>query len=401
LAAKYSARYLLDTIKRINKISDLHLLLESILHEARTFVGADAGTLYLRQGDRLYFNYIENDTLFPEGEAPDKYVYSENSIPVDKGSLAGYCAATGEPLIIDDVYDIHSNVSYSFNPAYDKKTSYKTTSILVVPLERSDHEIVGVLQLINKMDEKGHVVPFSTDDRVFISYFAQHAAEATEKADLARQTIMRMVEMAEIRDPHESMQHARRVGDYSLELYDSWAKRHGVPLNQRMVKKDMFRTAAILHDVGKAALTDRILQKRGEFNEQEKLEMYKHTIYGARLFRNKESGWDRIAFEVTLNHHERWDGSGYPGHIKDIYAPVNAFGRGKRGKEIPLSARIVALADVYDALISKREYKDAWDTKAAQVYIRKHAGSLFDPEMVDCFLDIGSTLEAIREKYAA
>ncbi|MFP4065865.1 MAG: GAF and HD-GYP domain-containing protein [Spirochaetaceae bacterium] len=398
---RYSARHLLDTIKRIHKISDLHLLLETVLHEARLFVRADAGTLYLRQNDRLYFNYIENDTLFPEGRAPDKHVYSENSIPVDKGSLAGYCAATGEPLLIDDVYDIRSDVSYSFNPSYDRKTSYKTQSILVVPLERSDRETVGVLQLINKKGDNGRVVPFSTDDRVFISYFAQHAAEATEKADLARQMIMRMVEMAEIRDPHESMQHARRVGDYSLELYDAWARRHGVPLNQRMLKKDMFRTAAVLHDVGKAALTDRILQKKGELNHEERIEMYKHTVYGARLFRNKESGWDRIAFEVALNHHERWDGSGYPGYINDIYAPVREFGRGKRGREIPLSARIVAVADVYDALISEREYKEAWDQKAAQMYIRKNAGRLFDPEIVECFLELGDVLDAIKGKHAA
>lgn len=401
MPSKYSARYLLDTIKRINKISDLHLLLESILHEARHFVGADAGTLYLRHGDRLYFSYIENETLFPQGEAPDRYVYSENSVPVDKSSLAGYVATTGEPLMIDDAYDIPPSVSYAFNPAYDKKTSYKTTSILVVPLERSDQQVVGVLQLINKKTEDGAVVPFSTDDRVFISYFAQHAAEATEKADLSRQMIMRMVELAEVRDPHESMVHARRVGDYSLELYNEWARRHGVPLSQRMVKKDMFRTAAILHDLGKAALTDAVLQKNGEFNHEEKLQMYAHTIYGARLFQNKDSAWDRIAFEVTLNHHERWDGSGYPGRIDDINAPVTGFGRGKRGKEIPLSARIVAIADVYDALISKRAYKEPWDRKAAQIYVRKHAGTLFDPELVECFLEIGEVFDAIIDKHAA
>ena len=151
------------------------------------------------------------------------------------------------------MYDIPSRVSYAFNPAYDKKTSYKTTSILVVPLERSDKQIVGVLQLINKKNDQGRVLPFSGDDRVFISYFAQHAAEATERADLARQQVMRMVELAEVRDPHESMQHARRVGDYSLELYDQWAKRHGVlpikkpratPARRRHTGPVFFQTAS-------------------------------------------------------------------------------------------------------------------------------------------------------------
>ena len=399
---KRTARELLDAIRRITEVTDINILLERVLREARLFAGADAGTLYLRQGEELYFSYIENDTLFPEGStsnAKDKYVYSNNSVPIDRQSLAGYVASTGEPLMIDDVYDIQSSVSYSFNPYYDKVTNYKTTSILVVPLVLGESKVVGVLQLINKQDATGRVVSFTADDRVFITYFAQHAANAIQRADLSRQMIMRMVEMAEIRDPHESMQHARRVGDYSLELYDRWAQAHGVPLNERIFKKDIFRTAAILHDVGKVALADRLLHKKDEFTQEDKVEMYRHTIYGARLFRNKGSIWDRIAYEVVLNHHERWNGSGYPGHVKDLYHNV-AFGKGKQGKEIPLSARIVVIADVFDALISERSYKEAWNVETALTFIRKQSGKLFDPELVQHFLAIQDVLQAIIEKHA-
>lgn len=399
---KRTARELLDAIRRITEVTDINILLERVLREARLFAGADAGTLYLRQGEELYFSYIENDTLFPEGStsnAKDKYVYSNNSVPIDRQSLAGYVASTGDPLMIDDVYDIQSSVSYSFNPYYDKVTNYKTTSILVVPLVLGESKVVGVLQLINKKDTTGRVVSFTADDRVFITYFAQHAANAIQRADLSRQMIMRMVEMAEIRDPHESMQHARRVGDYSLELYDRWAQAHGVPLNERIFKKDIFRTAAILHDVGKVALTDRLLHKKDEFTQEDKVEMYRHTIYGARLFRNKSSIWDRIAYEVVLNHHERWNGSGYPGHVKDLYTNL-AFGKGKQGKEIPLSARIVAIADVFDALISERTYKEAWNVETALTFIRKQSGKLFDPELVQHFLAIQDVLQAIIEKHA-
>lgn len=399
-AEKKSARDFLTAVKRIHHVNDLNILLESILHEARLFAAADAGTLYTVRDNRLFFSYIENDTLFPEGDTKEKYVYSNNSIPLDKSSIAGYVGCTGESLLIDDVYDIRSNVSYAFNPSYDQKTAYRTQSLLVVPLSRSDGDVLGVLQLINKKQHDGTIIPFSADDRMYISYFAQHAADAMEKADLSRQMVMRMVEMAEIRDPHESMQHARRVGDYSLELYEAWATKQGVAFNERVLKKDIFRAAAILHDVGKVGLDTSILQKEGEFTEQEKREMYKHTVYGARLFKNMSSAWDRISYEVVLNHHERWNGSGYPGHVKDLYANEIAFGPGKKQKEIPLSARIVAIADVYDALTTSRSYKEAWPEEAARTYIRKQAGRLFDPELVEAFLDLKEVLAAIKHKYA-
>lgn len=394
-----NSKSLLRTIQKIHQIKDVNLLLERTLHEARRFVHADAGTLYLVSGDKLYFNYIENDTLFREHDAKEKYIYSNNSIKIDRTSLAGYVALSGESLIIDDVYDIKSDVSYSFNPYFDRAANYRTKSQLVVPLATSDNRTLGVLQLINALDENGNAVSFSVSDRLFISYFAQHAASAIEKAELSRQMVLRMVEMAELRDPYETIPHAKRVGDYSLELYDQWAMRHNIPLNERNVKKDMFRTAAILHDVGKVAIADAILQKRGELNREEKLEMQKHTIYGARLFTRKNSHWDKIAAEVALNHHERWDGTGYPGYAVDLRAARIDFGPGKRGKDIPLSARIVAISDVYDALISKRAYKDAWKEETALTYIKRQAGKQFDPELVEIFLTMGEIIRAIRDKY--
>lgn len=394
-----NSKSLLRTIQKIHQIKDVNLLLERTLHEARRFVHADAGTLYLASGDRLYFNYIENDTLFREHDAREKYVYSNNSIKIDRSSLAGYVALSGESLIIDDVYDIKSGVSYQFNPFFDQATRYHTQSQLVVPLTTTDNRTLGVLQLINAQDENGRTVSFSVNDRLFISYFAQHAASAIEKAELSRQMVLRMVEMAELRDPYETIPHAKRVGDYSLELYDKWAIRHDIPLNERNIKKDMFRTAAILHDVGKVAIADSILQKRGELNREEKLGMQMHTIYGARLFARKNTHWDKIAAEVALNHHERWDGTGYPGHLPDLHAESIDFGPGKRGKDIPLSARIVAISDVYDALISERAYKEPWKEESALTYIKKQAGKQFDPELVELFLGMGDIIQAIREKY--
>ncbi len=209
---------------------------------------------------------------------------------------------------------------------------------------------------------------------------------ALDKAEHSKEIVLRMVDLARLRDPHETDKHARRVGEYSLELFDSYAQLKGFPLSERNRKKEAFRLAAMLHDIGKVAMNEELMAKPSEFDVTEKELMYWHTIYGARLFAEKQSFWDKIAYEVTLNHHERWDGGGYPGHIKDISSDRLHFGPGKKGKEIPLSGRIVAIADVFDALlVSRRSYKEPWSFDAAIRYMKNKKGKQFDPELIDLF----------------
>lgn len=399
--ASRDVHQLLSTIENIYHIRDLDTLLERVLSEARRFVHADAGTLYLIVGSDLYFSYVQNDTLFKGETARDKYTRSSQKMTVDKKSLAGYVAMTGESLLIDDVYrDIKSEVSYNFNPTYDRETAYRTRSILVVPLTTRDDSILGVLQLINAKDANGRVVPFSMQDRLYINQFASNAANAIEKAKLSREMILRMVELTELRDPYETSRHAKRVGAYSVELYERWALKRGVAPSEIKETRDILRTAAILHDVGKVAISDLILKKTGDLDEEEQIQMKYHTVYGARLFRYTKSPWDRMASEVALNHHERWDGKGYPGEIDDLFAPDIYFGQGKRGEKIPISARIVALADVYDSLISKRAYKGSWKEEHTVKYIRDQAGRQFDPELTRLFIKMHDVIKAIRQKYA-
>jgi HD-GYP domain-containing protein (c-di-GMP phosphodiesterase class II) len=391
---------LLQIVEEIYYIKDLDTLLEKVLFEARKFVNAEAGTLYLAAGRYLYFSYVQNEALFREDHPKDKYVYSNKRLLIDKNSLSGYVAATKDSLLIDDVYDISSNVTYQFNPDFDKKTSYKTRSILVVPLETTDQSVLGVLQLINAKDEDDQVIPFSMQDRLYITEFARNAANAIEKAKLSREMVLRMVELAQLRDPYETSKHAKRVGAYSVELYEAWALRHGVEDHKIKHTKEVLRNAAMLHDVGKVALSDVLLKKPGGLGKDEIIQMKSHTVHGARLFKYVHSAWDRMAAEVALNHHERWDGRGYPGKIDNIFAREIRFGPGKRAKEIPLAARIVALADVYDALISKRSYKDSWKLEQAFRYVRLQSGRQFDPELVALFLRIHKTIREIRKRYA-
>lgn len=128
--------------------------------------------------------------------------------------------------------------------------------------------------------------------------------------------------------------------------------------------------------------------------------MKMHTVFGARLFDNAVSDWDALSAEVALNHHERWDGQGYMGRVTCEEEEECTSGPGKAGDEIPILGRIVALADVYDALISSRVYKDAWLEEDVLKYIKEGSGKHFDPDVVDAFFSIYDVIKAIKEKYA-
>jgi response regulator RpfG family c-di-GMP phosphodiesterase len=124
-----------------------------------------------------------------------------------------------------------------------------------------------------------------------------------------------------------------------------------------------------------------------------------HVIFGARFFENSTSDLDIMSAEIALNHHEKWNGGGYPGKIDNIYRNDLHMGAGKQDGEIPLYARIVALADVYDALISRRTYKEPLPEEKTLEIIRQESGRHFDPEVVEAFFSIYDVIVAIREKY--
>jgi response regulator RpfG family c-di-GMP phosphodiesterase len=210
--------------------------------------------------------------------------------------------------------------------------------------------------------------------------------------------------MAELRDPKETASHVNRVATYAIEIYERWAKRYKLNEKELQNNRDILRMAAMLHDVGKVAISDLILKKPSQFNAQEYEIMKSHTYLGARLFHDKQSLFDEIASIVALTHHENWDGTGYPGYIDiDSGQPLekDKYGKAKprKGEEIPIYGRIVALADVYDALSSKRVYKDAWDEDSVISEIKALSGKKFDPELVDIFLESHDFLKSIKQRY--
>jgi HD-GYP domain-containing protein (c-di-GMP phosphodiesterase class II) len=390
----------------IARIRDIDLLLEKILDEARKFTGADAGTIYIREGDLLRFNYTQNDTLQAKLPPDRKLIYSTFTTPINSSSIAGHVAATGEVVNIPDAWNLPAGVPYSYNRSYDELTGYRTRSMLTFPLVSTRGEVTGVLQLINAKDSTGEVVPFPTTEMVVLEHFAHAAANAVERAKLTRGIILRMNKMAELRDPKETGAHVNRVASYAVILYECWARKNGLETREIERNRDILRMAAMLHDVGKVAISDVILKKPGRFTPEEYETMKQHTVSGARLFGEIYSDIDEAAMVVTLNHHERWDGNGYPGYLDPAtgeplagYAGPDGAPRGKSGEEIPLFGRIVAIADVFDALSNRRCYKEAWDEDAVVAELRSEAGRMFDPGLVDLFLEQLETIRHIASLY--
>ncbi|KAA3610121.1 MAG: HD domain-containing protein [Calditrichaeota bacterium] len=390
----------------VSQISDLDVLLEKILSEARSLVHADAGSIYIKEGEMLKFSYAQNDTLRSKLGPNKKLIYTTFSMPINNNSIAGFVANTGKTSNIPDAYKISPSLPFAFNSDFDKKVGYHTTSILTVPLKNTRKQIIGVLQLINAQDDADKIIAFMDEDEPLIIHFANYAANAIEKAQLTRTTIMRMISMAELRDPKETGPHVNRVAAYSLEIYEAYAHKKGISKEQISSQKDSLRMAAMLHDVGKVAISDNILKKPGRFTEEEYDVMKTHTILGAQLFGGARSEFDEIAEEVALNHHERWDGKGYPGYI-DIDSGEGLAGHkdkdgnvlGKKEEEIPLFGRIVAIADVFDALSSKRVYKDAWTEEQVFEALREGSGSQFDPDLIEVFFENVDVMRSIQQRY--
>jgi len=393
----------------LSKVQDADILLERILQGARRVVNAEAGTIYVREGDQLVFKYSQNVTLEKRLPPGHKLPMSNARIPIDESRIAGYAAKNKQVLRIDDAYSIPPDRPYNFNPSFDKQNGWKTVSILALPLMTSSGKLLGVIQVLNAIAESGEVVPFTVQDEKIVEHFAASATDALERAFMTRAIILRMNKMAEMRDPKETGAHVNRVAGYSAEIYDRWAFNRGLPDKERERTKDTLKMAAMLHDVGKVAISDLILKKPARFTPEEYKIMQAHTCFGAKLFVDPQSELDIISADVALRHHENWDGTGYPGLV-DIWAedPISSpplecgpdgGARKLKGEEIPLGGRIVAVADVYDALISKRVYKEPWDATKVLDEIRAMSGTKFDPEVVTAFFEVLPRIEEIRSRY--
>lgn len=215
--------------------------------------------------------------------------------------------------------------------------------------------------------------------------------ERTETLQLTQDvTILSLASLAETRD-NETGSHILRTQRYVRLLAEDLYRRGLYPDDLSEDRIELLYKSAPLHDIGKVGIPDSILRKPGKLDETEWVEMKKHTEYGHDALRIAEerlgsSSFLRIAREIALNHHEKWDGSGYP--------------QGISGEEIPLSGRLMAIADVYDALITKRVYKEAFSHEKAVAIIAEGKGTHFDPRLVEVFLERIEDFKSITAEFA-
>ena len=209
------------------------------------------------------------------------------------------------------------------------------------------------------------------------SWLAGEVRKATQEiVQRERETVFRLTKAAEYRDP-ETGAHILRMSHYSMLI----ARALGLPEDDQQLLLE----AAPMHDIGKVGISDNILLKPGPLTPEEFEVMKQHAIFGYELLAGSSSKLLQAAAEIAKGHHEKFDGSGYPGGIS--------------GQDIPIFSRIVAVADVFDALTSERPYKKAWSVEAAVDFLKKGAGTHFDPACVNAFLGAWEQVEVVRNKY--
>lgn len=297
----------------------------------------------------------------------------EIRIPIGTG-LVGHAIAAGEPIIIADAYNDPRH-----NAENDRRTGYQTKSIITIPFRNNDGQMIGAYQAINKMTEAGK---FTDYDMNLLSLAASYAGKSLESvmlhqeiADTQREIISTMGEIGEIRSK-ETGNHVRRVAEYSYVL----AKSYG--LSDR--EAEILRDVSPMHDIGKVAIPDAVLNKPGKLTDEEYDIIKSHTKIGHQLLRGSRRELLSAAAIIAEQHHEKWDGSGYP--------------NGLAGEDIHIYGRITAVADVFDALSAERVYKPAWPLERIERLFREERGRHFDPAVVDVFFDRLDELVAIRDR---
>lgn len=271
----------------------------------------------------------------------------------------------------------------------------------------SDHAVAGALSGISAMPPVAAAFLWIASAQgaiacvVFNRVYRRHRHQESEAdrvvveqqalAHTRRAVIAGLTKLAESRD-RDTEGHLDRVGLYAEKLAEVALQRPEFSEYRTSGLVQEIRTSAALHDIGKVGIEDAILQKPGRFTADERSRMEAHPQIGGECIRYVQETLGQadfltLAHEITVAHHERWDGTGYPSKLA--------------GEAIPLSARIVAIADVYDALSVKRVYKDAYPHERCVDIIVSGAGSQFDPRLVEVFLKVQSEFQAIATRFPA
>lgn len=345
-------KQIFELASSINSSLDIKIVLDNAMKCAEELMQAEASSIFLidaKQGD-LYFNLAR-------GEAAEKVKHVR--IKVGEG-VAGWVAQTGEPLIVPDAAR-----DPRFNPKVDALSGFQTRSILCVPLQ-SKGQRVGVVEVLNKKTSTG----FDDYDLELLTLFANHVAIALENAksyqgieEIMEQVVTTLSLTTEIRDPYTAG-HQRRVAELAVAI----ARDMG--FSDDFLK--CLRITGLLHDIGKIIVPAEILSKPGKLSYLEMGLIKTHSQAGCDILKGVKFPWDIAT--IVLQHHEHLDGSGYPA--------------GLRGEEIMIEARVLAVADAVEAMVSHRPYRAGLGLERALEEISKQRGIRYEAEVVDACLRV-------------
>ena len=385
-------------------------LLDRFLGKCRDMTSADAGTAYIvrRRGrERVLMPIARQNALAALRTTPN------DPIPLNAATIAGYVAGSGDVVRLGDVTKVPVARPYSFNPALEAP-GFDVGPLACFPIKTFQGRVVAVIELMMQRDSKSSVDAFSDDVIAGLMEVAAVISGYVERTDNLEQIEEKN---AKLRQRNRTLARQReRIGQLqaeteeafklsisllarAAEIHDEGTGNHIVRVNEYayflaqrlgMAKEfcDEIRYSAQLHDVGKLSVDQGILNKGGELTPEERSQMDQHPIFGFQIL--SHSHRLKLAAEIALFHHEKWDGSGYP--------------HGVKGEEIPISARIVALADTYDALRAKRSYKPAYShDRAVEVIVngdeRLDPAGHFDPGLIDIFVRHHDGLDKIWREF--
>jgi HD-GYP domain-containing protein (c-di-GMP phosphodiesterase class II) len=351
-----------DYVAKISQEKNLDRLLMLMADLGRELVTADRCTLWLVDAKN--------------GELWTKVAHGipEIRIPIDTG-VVGHAIREQAPVIINDAYR-----DARFNTEVDKKTGYRTRNIIALPIRNGEGVIIGAYQAINKMTKEA---VFDDSDHKHLVLAATYSGSALEAALLNREIeetqkeiIFTMAEVGESRSK-ETGNHVKRVAEYSRILA------LGAGLGEE--EAELLKMASPMHDIGKVGIPDAVLKKPGKLTDEEFEVMKNHASLGYDMLKNSTRKILKAAATVANEHHEKWNGRGYP--------------RGLTGEETHIYGRITAIADVFDALGSDRVYKEAWELEKILNLFKEERGEHFDPRLVDVFFERLDDILAVREQF--
>ena len=357
LRRDYNRLIEIETIgTKLRKDIEIKELINNIIVSAQKMLEAEACSLYLVDDNKkeLYFEVA----LGEKG-----HLLKKVKVKIGEG-VSGTVAQTGEIL---NIPDISKDERFNKNRKVADSIGFKEKAMLTVPIKLRD-EVLGVIQFINK---KGGGVFTKRDEETVLLLIQIQIVNNLEKAilyDRLRQTfvdsIETLVSTIEARDEN-TKGHSKRVSELASVL--------GMYLQIGIKEVEKLRSAGILHDVGKIGIRDAVLNKQGPLSDEEYRIMKTHPQLGDAILQNVSS-LEPCIREAAKHHHERFDGRGYPDHLK--------------GEEIPLFARILAVVDTYDAMTCDRVYRKGLPKEVALEEIEKGRGTQFDPYIAGEFIEM-------------